>query len=146
MYNIGQISKMFNIPISTLRYYDKEGLFPELERESGIRRFGEKETEALRIIECLKTSGLEIKDIRQFMMWCKEGSSTYQKRLDLFLNQKTRVEEELKELQKTLALIEFKCWYYKKAIADGNEEELRKMFPDNFPEEVQKLYNEAHGK
>lgn len=47
MYTIGQISEMFQLPISTLRYYDKEGLFPDLERSSGIRRFSEKEIEAL---------------------------------------------------------------------------------------------------
>lgn len=58
MYTIGQISEMFQLPISTLRYYDKEGLFPDLERSSGIRRFSEKEIEALRVIECLKKSGL----------------------------------------------------------------------------------------
>ena len=58
---------------TTLRYYDKEGLFPDLERSSGIRRFSEKEIEALRIIECLKKTGMEIKDIKQFVEWCAEG-------------------------------------------------------------------------
>ena len=48
MFTIGQVSEMFHIPISTLRYYDKEGLFPNMERASGIRRFGETELEALR--------------------------------------------------------------------------------------------------
>lgn len=42
MYTIGQVSQMFDIPISTLRYYDKEGLFPDIQRTSGIRRFGER--------------------------------------------------------------------------------------------------------
>ena len=65
MYTIGQVSEMFGLPISTLRYYDKQGLFPEMERSSGIRKFGEKELEALRLIECLKKSGLEIKDIKR---------------------------------------------------------------------------------
>ena len=77
MYTIGQISEMFQIPASTLRYYDREGLFPEMERTGGIRRFGEREVEALRVIECLKASGLEIRDIKQFMAWCVEGPSTY---------------------------------------------------------------------
>lgn len=54
MYTIGQVSEMFGLPISTLRYYDKQGLFPEMERISGIRKFSEKEIEALRVIECLK--------------------------------------------------------------------------------------------
>ena len=51
MYTIGQISEMFGLPISTLRYYDKEGLFPGMQRTSGIRRFGDREIEALRVIE-----------------------------------------------------------------------------------------------
>ena len=75
MYTIGQVSEMFGLPISTLRYYDKQGLFPGMERISGIRKFSEKEIETLRVIECLKRSGLEIKDIKQFMDWCVEGVS-----------------------------------------------------------------------
>ena len=67
MYSIGQVAEMFGLPISTLRYYDKQGLFPNMERASGIRRFSDREIEALRVIECLKKAGMEIKDIRQFM-------------------------------------------------------------------------------
>lgn len=59
MFTIGQVSKMFNLPISTLRYYDKEGLFPNIERTSGIRKFSDAEIEALRVIDCLKSSGME---------------------------------------------------------------------------------------
>ena len=69
MYTIGQVAEMFGLPVSTLRYYDKQGLFPGLERISGIRRFGDTELEALRVIECLKKAGMEIKDIRLFMEW-----------------------------------------------------------------------------
>lgn len=61
MYTIGQVSEMFHLPVSTLRYYDKEGLFPNLKRESGIRKFNDHELEALRMIECLKASGLKSK-------------------------------------------------------------------------------------
>jgi len=66
MYTIGQVSEMFHLPISTLRYYDKEGFFPNLVRKGNIRYFSDNELEALRVIECLKQSGLEIKDIKQF--------------------------------------------------------------------------------
>ena len=45
MYTIGQVSEMFGLPISTLRYYDKQGLFPGMERISGIRKFSGKEIE-----------------------------------------------------------------------------------------------------
>ena len=75
MYTIGQVSEMFHLPISTLRYYDKEGFFPNLERKGNIRYFSDNELEAIRIIECLKQSGLEIKDIKQFFKWVTEGSS-----------------------------------------------------------------------
>lgn len=88
MYTIGQVAEMFDLPISTLRYYDKQGLFPQIIRESGIRKFSENEIEALRVIECLKKSGLEIKDIKLFMDWCAEGPATYSDRFQLIRNQK----------------------------------------------------------
>lgn len=144
MYTIGQVSKMFNLPISTLRYYDKEGLFPNMERSSGIRKFSQKELEALRVIECLKKSGLEIKDIKQFMQWCAQGSETYQQRKELFLKQKETVENEMRKMEKTLAMINYKCWYYDRAIKDGNEERLKEMMPNNLPEEIQAIYDKAH--
>ena len=66
----------------TTGYYDKAGLFPHIERTSGIRKLSDTEIEALHVIECLKKTGMEIKDIKQFMQWCSEGPSTYPKRKD----------------------------------------------------------------
>lgn len=146
MYTIGQISEMFHIPVSTLRYYDKEGLFINMKRTSGIRRFGEQEIESLRLIECLKKSGMEIKDIKQFMKWCAEGSSTYSQRLAMFLRQKDAVEAEIARMEKTLDMIRFKCWYYEQALQDGNEERLNAMIPDKLPKDIQQLYNHTHEK
>ena len=144
MYTIGQLSKMFDLPVSTLRYYDKEGLFLDLQRTSGIRKFNNRQVEALRVIECLKKSGLEIKDIRQFMKWCEEGPSTYQKRKDMFEKQKENIEAEMEKLNRTLCMIKFKCWYYEQALKDGSEEKIQQMIPDNLPEDIQALYDEAH--
>lgn len=144
MYTIGQISEMFNLPISTLRYYDKEGLFPDMERKSGIRKFSEREVDALRAIECLKTSGLEIKDIKLFMELCTGGSTTFLQRRQLFENRKKAVEDEIRQLQRTLDMLKFKCWYYDTAIADGNEDRLQEMLPDHLPPEIQKLYDSGH--
>lgn len=144
MYTIGQVSAMFHLPISTLRYYDKEGLFPGLERTSGIRKFSDTELEALRVIECLKRSGMEIKDIKQFMLWCTEGSSTYPQRRQLFEARKEVLEAQMEELQRTLDMIRFKCWYYDQAIADGSEERLSRIIPDGLPEDIRQLYLHAH--
>lgn len=144
MHTIGQVSEMFQIPISTLRYYDKEGLFPDMARSSGIRKFSETELEALRVIECLKKSGLEIKEIRQFMEWCSEGSSTYADRKRLFEARKASMEAKMRELEKNIAMIDFKCWYYEQALADGNEDRLNEMLPDKLPKDIQALYDLAH--
>lgn len=146
MYTIGQISEMFGIPISTLRYYDKEGLFPNIQRVSGIRKFNEKEIEALRVIECLKKSGLEIKDIKQFMMWCVEGSSTYAKRKELFVRQKEVVEKEIQKMNAVLDMLNFKCWYYEQAMIDGNEERLNNLKPQDMPEHIRKAFENSHEK
>lgn len=144
MYTIGQVAELFHLPISTLRYYDKEGLFPDMERVSGIRRFSSREIEALRLIECLKKSGLEIKEIKQFMELCSQGSRTYKQRYELFLNQREAVKKEIESMQKTLDMIEFKCWYYEQALKDGSEDHLLEMLPDHLPEEIRQLYNRTH--
>lgn len=144
MYKISEVSKMFNIPVSTLRYYDKEGLFPSLKRESGIRLFSNQDLEALRVIECLKRSGLEIKDIKLFMDWCKEGSSTYKNRYELIQNQKEKVIKEIEHLNKTLDMLKYKSWYYSKLLESGNEENVRSMIPDNLPNDIKEAYLNAH--
>ena len=144
MYTIGQVSQMSGLPVSTLRYYDKEGLFPGMERSGGIRRFGERELETLRIIECLKKSGLEIREIKQFMEWCAQGSATYPQRRELFLKQKAAVESEIERMNRVLDMIRFKCWYYEQAITDGNEDRLRAMIPDGLPEDIRRAYENAH--
>lgn len=145
MYKISQISKMFNLPISTIRYYDKEGLFPKITRSSGIRQFNDNDLDMIRLIECMKKSGIKIKDIKQFIEWSLQGSSTYTLRRDFFVEKKEMLEEEIIKMQKSLDMLRFKCWYYEKAIQDGNEEKILKMLPDNLPKEIQYIYNNAHG-
>ena len=108
MYTIGQVSEMFDLPISTLRYYDKEGFFPHLVRKGNIRYFSNHEIEALHLIECLKKSGLGIKEINQFFAWVSERSASFEKRKELFEARKEAVEAEIKSLQETLSLLEFK--------------------------------------
>ena len=144
MYTIGQVSEMFDLPISTLRYYDKQGLFPQLTRESGIRKFSDNEIEALRVIECLKKSGLEIKDIKLFMEWCAEGSATYSNRFELIQKQKEHVEAEIQQMHKTLDMLRYKCWYYTQAMKDGNEDNAKALTPDGLPEDIRNAYYNSH--
>ena len=146
MYSIGQVAEMFGMPISTLRYYDKQGLFPNMERVSGIRKFSEQEIEALRVIECLKKAGMEIRDIKRFMDWCSEGSSTYPQRKAMFEERKAHMEAEIRRMNRTLDMLKFKCWYYEQAIRDGNEEKLAAMIPDELPKDIRAIYDSSHEK
>ena len=146
MYTIGEVSQMFDIPVSTLRYYDKEGLLPNLKRESGARKFSESDLRSLRLVECLKMSGLEIKDIKLFVQWCEEGASSYEKRRNLFAKQKAAVEAEIESKLQVLDMLRFKLWYYEQAIAEGSEDRLLSMLPDKLPADVQRLYDHGLGK
>lgn len=146
MYSIGQVAEMFGMPISTLRYYDKQGLFPNMERVSGIRKFSETEIEVLRVIECLKKAGMEIRDIKQFMDWCKEDPVTYPQRKAMFEERKAHMEAEITRMNRTLDMLKFKCWYYEQAIRDGNEEKLAAMIPNELPKDIRAIYDSSHEK
>ena len=133
-YSIGEVANTTGIAISTLRYYDREGMFPNIERRGGgIRVFSDAEIETIKIIECLKTSGMSIKDITQFLHWCQEGDSSLQKRRDMFHERLEAVKKQMEELQKTMDIIKYKCWYYDTALAAGTEE-----VPKNMPEEMRR--------
>lgn len=134
MYSIKEAAAITGIPTTTLRYYDKEGLLPFIERkESGYRLFSEGDIQMLRVIECLKNTGMSIKDIRQFADWAQEGDASLQQRYEMFLERRRIVEAQMAELQITLDLINHKCWYYETAIAAGTETiHLPPKDPDKF--------------
>ena len=82
--------------------------------------------------------------VRTLQYYDKEGFFPDIERKQLFETQKEAVITEMKHLEKNLAMLEFKCWYYAKAIADGNENGINAMLPDKLPKEIQKLYNTTH--
>lgn len=122
-YSISQVANELQLTVYTLRYYDKEGLMPFVERtSSGTRVFKDSDIEALKIIECLKSTGMQIKEIKNFIDWCSEGDSTLQQRYDMFMERKANVEAQMEELKKTMKLIEYKCSYYRTALTAGTED------------------------
>ncbi|MFQ7633903.1 MAG: MerR family transcriptional regulator [Sellimonas intestinalis] len=121
-YTIKDAARIMGVPTSTIRYYDKEGLLPFVERlASGYRIFTEKDIATLRIIDCLKKTGMSIKEIRQFSSWLEQGDSSLQQRYDMFLERRRVVKQQMAELQKILDTVNYKCWYYETAIAAGTE-------------------------
>ena len=115
-YSIKEVSQMTNIPATTLRYYDKEGLLPFLERkESGYRVFHDSDLTMLQLLECLKSTGMSIREMKQFAKWAQEGDASLQKRYDMFLERRKAVEQQMENLSKMLAILNHKCLYYETA-------------------------------
>lgn len=119
-YSIGQVAKKTGLSVHTLRYYEKEGLLPFVRKNSsGLRGFSDSDLGWLELIECLKATGLHLKGIKQYIDWYIEGDSTLQLRLDMFRQQKIRIEEQMAELQKHMNKINYKIELYTKAVAAG---------------------------
>lgn len=122
MYTIKEVAEKMNLPASTIRYYDKQGLLPFVQRsESGYRIFSENDIGLLNIIECLKLTGMPIKEIKQFTLWLQQGDISLPERYQMFLDRRKAVENQIAQLQKTLNIIDYKCWYYETAIQAGTE-------------------------
>lgn len=136
IYTVGEMAKCLGVPSSTLRYYDKEGLLPFVERSSnGIRVFHERDYEWLQIISCLKKTGMSLKDIRKYISLAMEGDGTIDERLELFKNQRKALEAQMAELQCAMDVLNFKCWYYETAKKAGTVEVPQTMTLDEIPEE-----------
>lgn len=121
-YTIRQVAEKMGVTVPTLRYYDKEGLMPFIDKKpDGTRVFKDEDFKGLEIITCMKNSGMPIKDIKKYMDLCQEGDSTLQERLEIFFERKEAVQEQLDELNKVMELIKHKIWYYETAIEAGTE-------------------------
>jgi len=136
-YTIGEMAKIVNVPPSTLRYYDKEGLLPFVERtEGGIRMFKESDYKGLCIINCLKNSGMPLKNIKNFMQMVSQGDASIESRLELIEKQRTRVLQDLEKIQQLLKILDYKVWYYSTAKAAGTTAVPREMPEENIPKEL----------
>ena len=119
-YNVHQVAEKFGISAHTLRYYDNAGLFPDMQRDkNGARVFTDEQLEWLGIVMCLRSTGLSIAEIKDYLALCAEGDSTLQQRYEIILKQKKRAEEERAEIDKKLEVLSRKVAYYEKAIAEA---------------------------
>lgn len=124
-YSISEVAKMLNVSTHTIRYYDKEGLFPMVKRVNGIRVFEEKDFPWLRVLNCLKNTGMPIKKIKEYLDLCEKGDASLNERLNLILEQEERVKSQIRSLELNLREIEFKKAYYKTAIENGGENAVK---------------------
>lgn len=115
-YGITEASEKIHLSTYTIRYYDKMGLLPFVERnELGNRDFKEKDLEWLKLIRCLKNSNMPIKKIKEVVKLSLEGDDTLNIRKDILLNHRQEVVNKIEELHKSLDKIDNKINYYERA-------------------------------
>lgn len=139
-YSISEIAEIMGVSASTIRFYDKEGLLPNIKRESGKRIFTDEDFKWLKVLNCLKNIGMPLKEIREYLELAEKGDASLEERYNIILNQKKYIQDQIKMLKQSLKELEYKEWYYKTAIDAGTENihKGRKCNPTIDPDEIPK--------
>jgi len=120
---IAEVSKQYQISTDTLRYYEKEGLIPYINRtESGVRNYTEEDCARIGFIKCMRSAGLSIEVLKQYFELFKRGKRTLKTRRDLLAAEREKLQVRLSELQDTLKRLDYKISVYDKAIKSKTKE------------------------
>jgi DNA-binding transcriptional MerR regulator len=120
---IGEAATKLNIPESTIRYYERKGLLPLIERDAAGRRlFSENQMALLETVLCLKNTHMPIGSIKQYIDWITEGDATVSLRLEMMNRHKQAVLDEISLMTESIKGIDFKIDRYKKQLNHGEEE------------------------
>ena len=120
-YTIGQAAKKSGLSPYTLRFYEKEGLLPNIRKNSaGLRVFSQDDINWLQMIECLKGTGMSLKNIKQYLAWLNAGNTTINQRLQMFQEQKEKLRLQMQLLDKYMEKINFKIKLYTLAAQKGD--------------------------
>lgn len=104
MHTIKDVETMYGLPASTLRFYEKEGILPKIQRDGGGRRqYSEEELEWLQLVIALKNTGMSMDEIKRYVELLKQGDKTLENRRNMLLTHKEEVE---KKMTQTLAHLE----------------------------------------
>ena len=143
VYTIGEAAAVLGMPASTIRYYDKNGLFPDMARsQGGIRVFTEDDVEWARFIERLKVSGMPIREIKRYIDLYREGDSTIEERRRIVNERREAILRQMEDLRLSLDFITYKCWYYETAKEAGTVDAPQKMELFEVPERFRKIRQE----
>lgn len=132
-YTMAETSKITGLTASTLRYYESEGLLPEIKRDKNKRRYyTDDNLEWISVITCLKNTNMPISQIRTFVTLHSEGDRTLYDRLEIVLEHRENVQKEIDKLNGYMDHINYKVDYYKLACKLGTEKELMKIkYPEH---------------
>ena len=114
---ISEVSEKYGLPVDTLRYYEKVGLIPEVNRkESGIRDYTPSDCGWVEFIKCMRGAGLSIETLVEYVSLYQKGSRTARKRKDLLVKERDRLKLRIEEMQKTLERLNHKIEVYETKI------------------------------
>lgn len=120
-YTVKQLSQKLNISEHTIRFYDDQGLFPDVKRDkNGTRLFTDENLEWINLVLCLRNTGMCVADIRSYIDLCKEGEATVHQRYQIIMKQKQKAEADLSLMQQRLCILNMKQKFYEDIIARKN--------------------------
>ncbi len=108
-YTIKEVSEKTGISAHTLRFYEKEGLLPDIERNTnGVRMYCDDNITWIETVQALRSTGLPLAEIKQYLELYRSKDSTLEQRKELLLHQKNKVEDQISRLIKTLEILNYK--------------------------------------
>lgn len=119
---ISEVSKIYDIPVDTLRYYEKEGLIPTVNRsQSGRRDYTQEDCNWVEFIKCMRSAGVQIDALAQYVKLFVQGDDTIEQRKNILIEQRKKLEEKIKEQRRTLALLKAKIENYESVVLDAEK-------------------------
>lgn len=120
---ISEVSEQFGLSIDTLRYYEKIGLIPPIDRNgSGIREYNELDTRRIDFIKCMRSAGLPIEVLIAYFALVQQGDETIDARKQILEEQRVQLVAKMAALQETLDLLNFKIQQYENAVLKSEQE------------------------
>jgi len=123
---ISEVSEQYDISSDTLRYYERIGLLPPVNRsESGIRDYNELDARRVEFIKCMRSAGLPIEVLIEYMELVQQGDQTIEARKEILIEQRDLLAARMEEMQKTLDRLNYKIDVYEKALLKKEQEMLQ---------------------
>ncbi len=120
---IAEVSERFGISPDALRYYERIGLIQTVTRnKSGIRDYCEKDLKRVEFIKCMRSAGLPIEVLIEYVGLVQQGDRTIEARKEILKEQREQLATRIKEMQKTLDLLDHKIDVYENAVLKREQE------------------------
>ena len=120
---IAEVSEKYGMSMDTLRYYERVGLIPTVNRNnSGIRDYNKEDLKHVEFIKCMRSAGLPIEVLIEYMGLVKQGDKTIDARKEILQEQRDLLMGRMEEMQKTLELLNYKISVYEDSVLKKEQE------------------------